>query len=84
MRFGRAILLSLSSAALLGACSGDPSVDDATPPTSDPSDSQQGEGVVLGTSWEALSYPYCMYGAWSDPDGDGWGWENSASCVGGG
>ena len=81
MRFGRAILLSLSSAALLGACSGDPTVDDATPPTSDPSDSQQGEGVVLGTSWEALSYPYCMYGAWSDPDGDGWGWEFNHSCI---
>jgi mannan endo-1,4-beta-mannosidase len=26
-------------------------------------------------------YPYCVYGSSSDPDGDGWGWENSASCV---
>jgi hypothetical protein len=81
MRFGRAIMLSLSGAALLAGCSGDPSVDDTTPPTTDPSDSQQGEGVVLGTSWEALSYPYCMYGAWSDPDGDGWGWEFNHSCI---
>jgi hypothetical protein len=81
MHFGRAILLSLSGAALLAGCSGDPAVDDAAPPTSDPSDSQQGEGVVLGTSWEALSYPYCMYGSWSDPDGDGWGWEFYHSCI---
>ncbi|WP_433585444.1 cellulase family glycosylhydrolase [Microbacterium hydrocarbonoxydans] len=25
-------------------------------------------------------YPYCASAA-SDPDGDGWGWENNASCV---
>ncbi|OKI19884.1 cellulase family glycosylhydrolase [Streptomyces sp. CB03911] len=25
-------------------------------------------------------YPYCAGGS-SDPDGDGWGWENSRSCV---
>ncbi|KIQ61562.1 hypothetical protein TR51_19630 [Kitasatospora griseola] len=26
-------------------------------------------------------YPYCVNGSASDPDGDGWGWENNASCV---
>lgn len=26
-------------------------------------------------------YPYCVNGGASDPDGDGWGWENSRSCV---
>ncbi len=26
-------------------------------------------------------YPYCVNGGSSDPDGDGWGWENSRSCV---
>jgi hypothetical protein len=26
-------------------------------------------------------YPYCVNGSSTDPDGDGWGWENSASCV---
>ncbi|OKK13478.1 cellulase family glycosylhydrolase [Streptomyces sp. CB02400] len=26
-------------------------------------------------------YPYCVNGSSSDPDGDGWGWENSRSCV---
>ncbi|GAA1790200.1 hypothetical protein GCM10009682_10300 [Luedemannella flava] len=26
-------------------------------------------------------YPYCANGSASDPDGDGWGWENNASCV---
>ncbi|KAF4406944.1 cellulase family glycosylhydrolase [Streptomyces lycii] len=26
-------------------------------------------------------YPYCVNGSASDPDGDGWGWENQRSCV---
>ncbi|MFF2774352.1 cellulase family glycosylhydrolase [Streptomyces sp. NPDC058052] len=26
-------------------------------------------------------YPYCVDGAASDPDGDGWGWERQRSCV---
>jgi len=26
-------------------------------------------------------YPYCNNGSASDPDGDGWGWENNRSCV---
>lgn len=26
-------------------------------------------------------YPYCANGSASDPDGDGWGWENNQSCV---
>jgi hypothetical protein len=26
-------------------------------------------------------YPYCVNGGSTDPDGDGWGWENNASCV---
>jgi hypothetical protein len=26
-------------------------------------------------------YPYCVNGSASDPDGDGWGWENNQSCV---
>lgn len=26
-------------------------------------------------------FPYCANGSASDPDGDGWGWENNASCV---
>ncbi|GGZ24615.1 beta-mannosidase [Streptomyces nitrosporeus] len=26
-------------------------------------------------------YPYCVRGSASDPDGDGWGWEDSRSCV---
>ncbi|WP_324607399.1 carbohydrate-binding domain-containing protein [Streptomyces sp. NRRL F-5193] len=27
------------------------------------------------------TYPYCAHGSASDPDGDGWGWENNRSCV---
>ncbi|MET9593929.1 cellulase family glycosylhydrolase [Streptomyces sp. NPDC006516] len=26
-------------------------------------------------------YPYCTQGGSTDPDGDGWGWENARSCV---
>ncbi|MFJ7266683.1 cellulase family glycosylhydrolase [Streptomyces sp. NPDC099050] len=26
-------------------------------------------------------HPYCVSGGSSDPDGDGWGWENNRSCV---
>ncbi|MFI0724155.1 cellulase family glycosylhydrolase [Streptomyces sp. NPDC021224] len=26
-------------------------------------------------------YPYCVNGGATDPDGDGWGWENNRSCV---
>ncbi|KAB8163770.1 cellulase family glycosylhydrolase [Streptomyces sp. 3MP-14] len=26
-------------------------------------------------------YPYCLHGGNTDPDGDGWGWENNQSCV---
>ncbi|MFD3333920.1 cellulase family glycosylhydrolase [Streptomyces sp. NPDC058700] len=26
-------------------------------------------------------YPYCARGTTTDPDGDGWGWENNRSCV---
>ena len=37
-------------------------------------------GTGLGTSWQELAYPYCM-SPWSDPDGDGWGWEYGRSCV---
>jgi len=87
MRFAlrtKAILLSVGSIALLAACSGAPTSDDPGP-TSDPRCAQNGsdqtDDVILGTSWEALSYPYCVYGAWSDPDGDGWGWEFGHSCI---
>jgi hypothetical protein len=87
MRFAwgsKAIILSVGGIALLAACSGNPSFDPSEP-SSDPSDTAddaaESDGVVLGTSWQALSYPYCVYGSWSDPDGDGWGWEFNHPCV---
>jgi hypothetical protein len=36
--------------------------------------------VVLGATWQALSYPACMF-PWSDPDGDGLGFEYGRACV---
>ncbi|MEU2503513.1 cellulase family glycosylhydrolase [Streptomyces sp. NPDC007863] len=38
-----------------------------------------GGGDTGGTA--PNGYPYCVNGTASDPDGDGWGWENSRSCV---
>lgn len=38
-----------------------------------------GGGSTGGTA--PNGYPYCVNGGASDPDGDGWGWENSRSCV---
>ena len=38
-------------------------------------------GTGTGGGTAPNGYPYCVNGAASDPDGDGWGWENSASCV---
>lgn len=37
-------------------------------------------GVELGTAFQHLSYPTCKSAA-SDPDKDGWGYENNMSCV---
>jgi hypothetical protein len=37
-------------------------------------------GVIVGTTWQALSYPTCSSPN-ADPDGDGWGWEYNRSCV---
>lgn len=34
-----------------------------------------------GSGTAPNGYPYCVKGSASDPDGDGWGWENNASCV---
>lgn len=36
--------------------------------------------TATGATKTSDGYPYCVNAA-SDPDGDGWGWENSASCV---
>ncbi|MDX2297028.1 MULTISPECIES: cellulase family glycosylhydrolase [Streptomyces] len=39
----------------------------------------EGGGNEGGTA--PNGYPYCVNGSSSDPDGDGWGWENQRSCV---
>jgi mannan endo-1,4-beta-mannosidase len=38
-----------------------------------------GGGTGGGTA--PNGYPYCVNGSATDPDGDGWGWESSRSCV---
>lgn len=43
------------------------------------SSSSVGSGNSCGTA--ANGYPVCCGGSASDPDGDGWGWENNQSCV---
>lgn len=39
-----------------------------------------GTGGGTGGDTAPNGYPYCVSAA-SDPDGDGWGWEDSRSCV---
>ena len=36
---------------------------------------------VAGADQASNGYPYCADGGATDPDGDGWGWENERSCV---
>jgi mannan endo-1,4-beta-mannosidase len=43
--------------------------------------SKQASIYANGAGTAANGYPYCVNGSSSDPDGDGWGWENNASCV---
>ncbi|MGW0286034.1 cellulase family glycosylhydrolase [Streptomyces sp. NPDC003236] len=40
-----------------------------------------GGGSGTGGGTAPNGYPYCVNGGSSDPDGDGWGWENNRSCV---
>lgn len=82
-----ASILSFASVALSAACSGGYEIEmaesaDDTALDDTGSDEYVADeyGTVLGTSWQALSYPYCM-SPFADPDGDGWGWEYGRSCV---
>lgn len=78
----QALTLALGSFALLFACSGgfeDPELGGSEEGGWGEEYAEE-DGTVLGTSWQALSYPTCA-SASSDPDGDGWGWENFRSCV---
>jgi hypothetical protein len=76
------VLLS-AAAALLSAC-GANYEDGSSEETWQASDSEDGaaadDELVLGTTKQGLTYPYCVSAA-SDPDGDGWGWENNQSCI---
>jgi cellulose binding protein with CBM10 domain len=38
------------------------------------------QGALLATLEQGLTYPYC-FSAFSDPDGDGWGWELGRACI---
>ena len=77
------LALLSAATALLSACGGsyeDGSVEEVW----QSSDSDDGAAVeedgVLGTAEQGLAYPYCVSAA-SDPDGDGWGWENNQRCI---
>lgn len=71
--------LAVSSIVLATACSGT-DMQDELAMDGEEEYIEVGDGVVLGTSWQALSYPYCM-SPWADPDGDGMGWEWYGPCV---
>lgn len=70
------VLLS-ASAALLTACGA--SYDEGMEDGSEDGNAEEAE-EMLGTAVQHLSYPTCASAA-SDPDKDGWGWENNMSCV---
>lgn len=38
-----------------------------------------GDNTSCGTAQNG--FPYCQQGNSTDPDGDGWGWENATSCI---
>jgi hypothetical protein len=70
--------LVTATAVLLAACSGS---DDLTPYDDDiGAVAEADDGVVIGTTWQELSYPTCT-SPWADPDGDGWGWEYYHTCI---
>jgi hypothetical protein len=78
----QALKFVFGSCALLLACGGGfdgPDLEGAEDGAWEEEYAEQ-DGTVLGTSWQALSYPTCS-SASSDPDGDGWGWENFRSCI---
>ena len=52
------------------------------PPSSDPAQHNPGQGSSLpGTMRDGVCYPYCPNGSADDPDGDGWGYFDTDSCV---
>lgn len=78
-----ALTSCLGSLALLFACGGgfeDSELDGTEEEGWGEEYVEEADGTVLGTSWQALSYPTCA-SASSDPDGDGWGWEGFRSCI---
>lgn len=85
MRFcWKPVLATLSACAALLACGApgdaDLGADDGDDYASDDELATDDDSVMLGTSRQYMSYPYCASAA-SDPDKDGWGWENNMSCI---
>lgn len=78
------VVATLSACAALFACGapGDGHLDgeDADGYASDEEIAADGDDLLLGTARQSMSYPSCVSAA-SDPDKDGWGWENNMSCV---
>jgi mannan endo-1,4-beta-mannosidase len=52
----------------------------ASPTATSPTASPTASPTPTANPTAPNGYPYCASSA-SDPDGDGWGWENSRSCV---
>ncbi|HWO13635.1 MAG TPA: carbohydrate-binding domain-containing protein [Polyangiaceae bacterium] len=83
-RSWKPIVATLSTCAALFACSasGDAGLegDDGDDYASDDELAADDGSLMLGTAQQHMSYPYCVSAA-SDPDKDGWGWENNMSCI---
>ena len=79
-RVWKPVIVTLSACAALLACGApmDGGVDGGE--YGDDELAAEDDGMVLGTVQQGLSYPICASAA-SDPDKDGWGWENNMSCI---
>jgi hypothetical protein len=80
-RFTFVSALALIAVTLVGcsADSGEGSAADGAV-TNDAEPARDEQGAILGTLEQGIAYPYC-FSAFSDPDGDGWGWELNRPCV---
>ena len=79
-RSWKPVILTLSACAALFACGAPGDGDYEDEYTSDEELAADDDGSVFGSARQALSYPICASAA-SDPDKDGWGWENNMSCI---
>jgi hypothetical protein len=79
-RSWKPLVATISACAALFACGAPVDGDYEDDYAGDDQLAAEDDGMLFGSARQALSYPYCVSAA-SDPDKDGWGWENNMSCI---